>query len=45
MFDSVTATLAPATFSTDPKHIVTIIIVAVVVTAASYIVNYFTKRR
>ena len=39
------AALMPATFTTDPKHLVTIIVVAVVVTIASFVVNQFTKRR
>lgn len=45
MFDFVANAFAPAAFSTDPKHLVTIIVVAVAVTVASYAVNYFTKRR
>ncbi|WP_258175957.1 hypothetical protein [Bifidobacterium rousetti] len=39
------AALMPAAFTTDPKHLVTIIVVAVVVTIASFVVNQFTKRR
>ncbi|WP_276312630.1 hypothetical protein [Bifidobacterium santillanense] len=39
------AAMMPAAFTTDPKHLVSIIVVAVVVTVASYAVNYFTKRR
>lgn len=45
MIDFAANAFIPASFATDPKHLVTIIVVAVAVTIASYVVNYFTKRR
>lgn len=39
------AALMPAAFTNDPKHLITIVVVALVVTIASFVVNQFTKRR